>query len=114
MHEWYFNPVNKNSNKADVYIGKPIKQHHPIMSKQDIALLLRKEEIIVASLPVRTDKKYTCQELEIKRNYPRAYEYWTIEELEIMKRVYKQCKSVDVVASLLKRQPHMVKERIDG
>lgn len=113
--EWYFNPVNGNTkNNIDAYAGKPIKQHHPVMDKEDIELLLSEEKTNVASLPVRTDKEYTSQELEIKRYYPRAYEYWTDEEIEIMSRVYGQCKSVDTVASLLKRQPHVVKEKINN
>ncbi|RXK87041.1 hypothetical protein [Filimonas effusa] len=110
--EWYFNPVHSNNNNIAHSSGKSIRQHRPVMDKQDIELLLNKEAPNVACLPVRNDKKYTPQELELKRYYPLAYEYWTDEELKIMSRVYALCKSVDTVASLLKRQPHVVKEKL--
>jgi hypothetical protein len=82
------------------------------MEKHDLELLLNAESASVELLPVREDIQYTSQQLEIKRYYARAYEYWTDHEHEILTRVYQQCKNTDAVASLLKRQPHIVKEKI--
>ena len=88
--------------------------HQPAMSKEDLLRLVQGESASVESLPVRTDKIYTPQENSIKKNYSRAYEYWTKTEYQILDRVYRQCKNVDVVAGLLKRQPHIVKEKLEA
>jgi hypothetical protein len=76
--------------------------------------LLSSEEAYISALPVRNGILYSPQQLELKGYYPRAYEYWTNEEYEILKRVYCQCKNVDAVASLLERQPHIVKDKIES
>ena len=43
-----------------------------------------------------------------RQNYPRAYEYWTDREIEIMKRAYNKFKRIDKVADLLERQPNVI------
>lgn len=110
--EWYFNPVSTSSKNTVVNTKEANKQHQPAINKQDLELLLDMERPNIESLPARIDIQYTSQQLEIKSYYPRAYEYWTYDEYEILKRVYCQCKNVDAVASLLKRQPHIVEEKI--
>ncbi len=76
--------------------------------------MLEEEGPKVAMLRVRTDRIYTPQELSIKKNYPRAFEYWTEHEYKILDSVYMQCKNVEVVARLLKRQPHIIKEKLEA
>ncbi|MFT4095310.1 MAG: hypothetical protein QM640_16905 [Niabella sp.] len=113
-NEWYFNPVPNSSSKPVNIIKQASVHHRPAMSKDEIALLINEEREHVEKLPVRTDKKYTIQELEIKQHYPRAYEIWTNEEYEILKKVFIQCKNVEAISLLLKRQPHIVKEKIES
>jgi hypothetical protein len=110
--EWYFNPVKTAPTNTSVGSKVSAIQHTPVMDKQDVELLLNIESANVALLPVRVDIQYTSQQLEIKHYYPRAYEYWTDHEHEILIRVYQQCKNIDAVALLLKRQPHVVEEKI--
>ena len=52
--------------------------------------------------------------LEIRANYPRAYEKWTEREIEIMIKAYKKFNRIDKVAELLERQPSVVRKRIDN
>jgi hypothetical protein len=110
--EWYFNPVNTAPSKTSVGSKVSVMQHYPVMEKQKLEPLLNVESANVELLPVREDIQYTSQQLEIKHYYPRAYEYWTDHEHEILVRVYQQCKNLDAVALLLKRQPHVVEEKI--
>jgi hypothetical protein len=112
--EWYFNPVSPTLKSENIDKKKAEKLHQPAMDKQSLEILLSSEEAYISALPVRNDILYSPQQLELKGYYPRAYEYWTNEEYEILKRVYCQCKNVDAVASLLKRQPHIVKDKIES
>ncbi|WP_431213583.1 hypothetical protein ACQ86N_01285 [Puia sp. P3] len=83
------------------------------MNREDIALLIERERAHVGGLPVRTDKVYTSQEWLIKKNYSRAYEYWSDAKYLILERVYLQSRNVNVVAILLQRQPHIVREKLE-
>jgi hypothetical protein len=112
-NEWHFHLATKRVGNRPGMEGKAKVVHKPAMSKDEILQLVQEENPRVEMLPVRTDKMYTPQESSIKKNYPRAYEYWTENEYRILDRVYRQCKNVDAVAGLLKRQPHIVKEKID-
>ena len=110
--EWRFNLSNKRIG-IDQKPGKiAIAIHQPLLNQKDILLLIEEERGCVERLSVRTDKVYTPQELSIKKNYPRAYEYWTNTEYLILERVYLKCKNVDAVAKLLQRQPHIVRDRL--
>jgi hypothetical protein len=111
-NEWHFHASSKKTvNPANT--GKPATIiHKPAMSQEDILRLVQEESVNVEMLPVRTDKIYTPQEQSIRKNYPRAFEYWTDKEYAILDRVYIQSKNLDVVAALLKRQPHIVKDKI--
>jgi hypothetical protein len=110
--EWYFNPVSPNLKNENAEKKNVEKVHQPAMDKQSLEILLNSEKAHINALPARNDILYSPQQLELKRYYPRAYEYWTNDEYKILKRVYSQCKNVDAVASLLKRQPHVVKDKI--
>ena len=113
-NEWHFHLSAKKTTNSTGMGQKATVLHKPAMSKDEIHRLMQEESPNVEMLPVRTDKKYTPQELSIKKNYPRAYDYWTKNEYKILDRVYQQCKNVDAVAGLLQRQPHIVKEKIDS
>jgi hypothetical protein len=113
VNEWRFHLSTKKVN-VTANLGKPATVvHKPAMNRDDILHLIEEESTNVEMLPLRTDKIYTPQELAIKKNYPRAYEYWTQTEYKILDRVYKKCKNLDAVAGLLKRQPHIVQEKLE-
>lgn len=113
-NEWYFNPVSHTSSGLENIKKKALIHHKPVMSREEIESLIQNESENVEKLPKRTDIKYTSQHKELRGYYPRAYEIWTEEEYEILARVFQQCKNVDAVARLLKRQPHIVKEKIES
>ena len=110
--EWRFNLSNKRIGIDPGPEKTPTIIHQPLLSQRDILLLIEEEREHVERLSVRADKVYAPQELSIKKNYPRAYEYWTNAEYLILERVYLKCKNVDAVATLLQRQPHIVRERL--
>jgi hypothetical protein len=113
-NEWRFHLSTKKIGISTDADKTAALIHKPAMSSDEISRLLEEETANVVMLPVRTDKKYTPQELSIKKNYPRAFEYWTEHEYNILDRVYLQCKNVDAVARLLKRQPHIIKEKLEA
>jgi len=43
--------------------------------------------------------------------YERAYEIWSVFEIEIMMRAYKKIGRIDKVAELLKRQPNVIRKK---
>jgi hypothetical protein len=112
--EWRFHLSTKKASSVRNSGQAVAAVHKPAMSKEEILQLLQEESANVETLPLRTDKIYTPQELSIKKNYPRAYEYWTEREYKIFVSVYTQCRNLDVVAGLLKRQPHIVKEKLEA
>lgn len=112
-NEWHFHLSTKKIGITADAKKTATVIHEPTMSSAEINQLIQEETSNVTMLPVRTDKEYTPQELSIKKNYPRAYEYWTKQEYEILDRVFIQCKNVDAIARLLKRQPHIVREKME-
>lgn len=112
--EWRFHLSVKKANNAPDTGKTATTIHKPAMSKAEIQRLVQEESPNVEKLPVRTDKVYTPQEMSIKKNYTRAYEIWTNNEYMILDRVYKQCRNIEAVAGLLKRQPHIVKEKLEA
>lgn len=111
-NEWYFNLSTKVETSHPRH--EVINPQGPVMKKEDIELLLAEEQQNVEKLPKDNTFPLTPQQLEIRKNYPRAYEIWTDEEIVIMNRVYSKCRNLNEVARLLKRQPHIVKEKLNG
>lgn len=116
-NEWHF--YRASEQRAELHdIRKPVeesqKHYSPELSQEEISHLTAKETPLVEKLPQRKNMNFTIQELEIRKNYPRAYELWTDTEIDIMKRVYTLCKNIDATANLLKRQPHVVKEKLES
>ena len=50
--------------------------------------------------------------LEIRENYPRAYERWTGNEIDLMKWAFEKSKRIEKVAELLGRQPSVIRKRL--
>ena len=84
----------------------------PSFSEAEIDELITKYKPIAKKLPKRTDKNYTLQEQDTRKNYHRAYEFWTDEEIQLMKDFYLITKRIDKTAILLDRQPSMVEFRL--
>ena len=116
-NEWYFyRASDERANLSDIRSSgeKAEMIYIPQMTKEAIRELLEMERPNVEKLRKRESSGFTPQEIEIRRNYPRAYEYWSDDEHLIMKRVYSACKSVNKVAELLLRQPHIVREKLEN
>lgn len=115
QNEWHFYLASEDrAELSDIRATGDNSQKHyaPRLSQDEIDQLIAKEAPLVDSLPKRTNPNFTSQELEIRKNYPRAYEPWTTTEIDIMKRVFKQSNNIEAVAALLRRQPHIVKEKL--
>ena len=59
-----------------------------------------------------SDSSYQDRLAEIKQQHPNAYEPWTPEQEEILKRMFKNGAPIKDIASALKRQPGAISSRI--
>lgn len=86
--------------------------HTPKLPEAEIDRLIALARKAVDNLPKRDTSNLTQQQLELRKNYPRAYEEWLPREIEIMSRAFLKFERVDKVAELLQRQPHIVQEKL--
>ncbi|HVI47891.1 MAG TPA: hypothetical protein VM802_23690 [Chitinophaga sp.] len=86
--------------------------HTPKLPEAEIDRLITLARKAVDNLPKRDTSGLTQQQLELRKNYPRAYEEWLPREIEIMSRAFLKFERVDKVAELLQRQPHIVREKL--
>ena len=115
FNEWYFYKADLKNHKIEVHSN--LIDTAPILivpdtSEEEIEELLSKAKPFVARLPKRDVNNLNALQKETRINYPRAYEFWTDKEIEIMKRAYKKFQRVDKVAELLERQPSMVESKL--
>ena len=112
--EWYFYRVSDDSQQpqqSDLGVASAVRV--PIISEEEADRLIALARPHVEALPKQADTdNYTPQQLATRKNYPRAYERWTPREIEIMTRAFRKFGSVDKVATLLERQPSIVKRRL--
>jgi hypothetical protein len=66
----------------------------------------------VEKLPRRDTSDFGVVELETRKNYPRAYEYWSPKEEELLKQVYAEIQDPMELSQLFKRQPSAIENRI--
>jgi hypothetical protein len=66
----------------------------------------------VDQLPKRDTSDFGVVELETRKNYPRAYEYWTPKEEELLKQVYAEIQDPMELSRLFKRQPSAIDNRL--
>jgi hypothetical protein len=116
-NEWHFYLASdnraslKNLDKPD---GKKAEIFHkPQMTEDAIEELLAIERPFVELLNKRESSGFKPQEYEIRKNYRRAYEFWSEAEYSIMKRVFIACRNVNKVSELLYRQPHVVRQKLE-
>ena len=110
--EWHFYRSKVDLSKNTFSSGKRKNIIVPKTTEEEINELIDKARDHISSLPKRDNSIFTPQMIEIRENYPRAYEIWTEREIEIMLRAYKKFNRVDKVAELLERQPSVVKRKI--
>ncbi len=110
--EWYFYRVNKGlvNLPEDINSNKVIT---PKMPEVEIDRKIVELHEDVKMLPKRNTKLFTPQMLETRKDYPRAYEFWTFEEIRLMKQAFDEFDSIDKVAELLQRQPSAVRQRME-
>jgi hypothetical protein len=95
--------------------GKTIsaKKLKPI-SEIGKTLTLKLENIMeqIEELPKRDASKFLPQELDTRKNYPRAYEFWTNAEENLLLEVVNEIKDPLELSKLFKRQPSAIKDRL--
>jgi hypothetical protein len=69
-------------------------------------------KIQIEELPKRDTSKMLPQELETRINYPRAYEFWTDEEEQLLLQVIMEIKDPFELSKLFKRQPSAIQNRL--
>ncbi len=112
--EWYFRriPADKQPTQQDDLKEETIVRA-PDISEEEVDHLIELARPHVEALPKRTDiSSFTPQQLAIRRNYPRAYERWTLREIEIMVKAFRKFGRIHKVATLLERQPSVVKKKL--
>jgi len=110
--EWYFYRSRVNTSKNETLQTEERNLIVPDISEDGINDLIEKAKPHVAKLPKIEKANLTPQMLEIRLNYPRAYEKWTKREIEIMTKAYKKFNRIDKVAELLERQPSVVRKKL--
>lgn len=114
-NEWHF---FRTSNQKMQAIGqvqpsrKAVISHRPVTPEKEIDRLIALAEHAIQKLPKIDPSKFTYQQLEIRKNYPRAYEVWLPREIYIMQRAYTKFGRIDKVADLLQRQPSVVQRKL--
>lgn len=114
--KWFFYPVSNIPSYT--YLGhKPtlLKDNPPIiapLTKEEVKELIEKAESYLEELSQKDDIEFLPQELWLRKFYPRAYEIWTPKETKLMNRAYELTQSVFATAKILKRQPHIVEEKL--
>lgn len=111
--EWFFYRSRVDTTSKEIVPSDDRKLIAPEISENEIDDLINKAKTHITELPKIDTSRFTPQMLEIRLNYPRAYEKWTKREIEIMNRAYKKFSRIDKVAELLQRQPSVVRRRLD-
>lgn len=114
-NEWHF--VRMSDEKLNEIRNKYADKrayllHLPKVKPEDVDPLVDIERPNIERLPKRDTADLTSQQFETRKNYPRAYEYWTKKEIAIMRKVFSATHNVYKVAGLLQRQPHIVKAKL--
>lgn len=94
---------NKESNQ---------KLIEPKLDELSIDKLINLAKPHVDNLPKRKTDKLNYTQKEIRKLYPRAFEYWSDREIEIARRAYRKFGRIDKIAQLLERQPSAVTTKL--
>jgi hypothetical protein len=102
---WFF-----ESTPGKVPTGRKLVPLAQAIQKKTLDLEAIRHE--VAQLAKRDTSGFGVVELETRKNYPRAYEFWTAKEEELLKRVYGEIQDPIELSKLFKRQPSAIEGRI--
>jgi len=114
--EWYFyrvkSEIKDEAASAPPDVARPILA--PKMTDREITILIKEMHAEIENLPKRKDvDKFTSTQIETRKLYTRAYEYWSPQELSIMLNAYQRFGKIAKVAELLMRQPSAVKRKLE-
>lgn len=102
---WFF-----ESTPGKVPSGRKLVPLAQAVQKKTLDLEAVRQE--VEKLPRRDTSDFGVVELETRKNYPRAYEYWSPKEEELLKQVYAEIQDPMELSRLFKRQPSAIENRI--
>lgn len=114
FNEWHFHSVSKERQELDdIKVSNVNKNIEPMISEKEVDALIEMNKEAIDKLPKRNTDNFTHIQIETRKNYTRAYEYWSEKEIEIMRKTYLIFKRIDKVAELLRRQPSAVQTKIN-
>jgi len=102
---WFF-----ESTPGKVSTGRRLIPIAQAVQKKTLDLDALRQEI--ENLPKRYTSGFGVVELETRKNYPRAYEFWTPKEEELLKQVYLEIQDPMELSKIFKRQPSAMENRI--
>lgn len=102
---WFF-----ESTPGKVPTGRKLVPIAQAMQKKTLDLEAISRE--VDQLPKRDTSGFGVVELETRKNYPRAYEYWSPKEEELLKQVYAEIQDPMELSRLFMRQPSAIRNRL--
>lgn len=102
---WFFESAPSKTIKARNL--RPISK--PIV-KPTIDLQLIKDEL--AQMVKRDDRDFDFAQLGTRKNYPRAYEYWTKREEDLLREVVKEITDPFELSKIFSRQPSAIQTRL--
>jgi hypothetical protein len=113
-NEWRFYKVaNQNTtSSAKPLLETSTKLHAPLVDDKKVDEWITQNRSVVEGFRKRSTSSFTPQKHIIRKSYPRAYEYWSQEEIELMRKGYLFCEKPQKIAELLQRQPHVVVEKL--
>lgn len=111
MMEWYFYPIRNKAQKE--FQGHSRTLIVPIKTDEEIEDLITKSKKAIDQLPSEPSSELTPQQLELRGYYSRAFAPWSAREVDFMWRAYKAFGKIEMVAKLLRRQPHIIRDRIE-
>ncbi|SDC65229.1 hypothetical protein SAMN04488104_100361 [Algoriphagus faecimaris] len=102
---WFF-----ESTPGKVPIGRKLVPLAQALKEKTLDLEAIRAE--VDKLPKRDTSGFGVVELETRKNYPRAYEFWSAKEEVLLLKVYQEIQDPMELSRLFKRQPSALENRI--
>lgn len=106
--DWYFRPA-KSKTPAAANL-RPAGQPAPATDENKI----REIRLAVAQLSKRDTKDFGPIQLEKRKTYPRAYEYWSVAEEALLKKGSQLLTDPFQLADLFGRQPSVLEKKVQS
>lgn len=108
MTEWFFHSAaNKAISSANL---RPVGA---VSAPAPDQLVLDRIKMQISELPKRDTAKFDFLMLEKRRNYPRAYEYWSKIEEELLLEAANQSVTIPELSKLFGRQPSVLEDKLN-